>query len=196
MKEFFGKLRASIELTIIIVLVIWIVAIVEHLFHLDFFFLGIYPRESDGLIGILFSPFVHGNWEHLIANTLPLFILLVALFFFYGRKSGYILPLLWITSGITLWLVGRPAWHIGASSVIYALASFLVFGGIISRNIKLVIVAVVVAVLYCGLIYGMFPGEEGISWEGHLSGFLSGILWAFLLKNRLREIKKQAKKEQ
>ena len=96
------------------------------------------------------------------------------------------LILLWVTTGILTWIIGRPAWHIGASGIIYALASFLVFGGIMSQNVKLILLSVLVAFMYSGLVWGVFPQDEQVSWEGHLSGAISGILWAYLCRKSLR----------
>lgn len=189
MNEHLRYLKLSLTYAFFIVVVLWLIRLVESLFGFEFYTFGILPRETQGLIGILTSPLVHANWEHLIANTVPIFILTSILFFFYRMKSLYILPLLWLTAGLMTWTIGRVSWHIGASSVIYALASFLVFGGLFSKNIKLIIVAVVIAVAYYGLIFGIFPGAEEVSWEGYLSGFLSGLLWAYVFRKHLQNTK-------
>lgn len=189
MNEHLRYLKSSLTYAFLIVVVLWLIRLVESLFGFEFYIFGILPRETQGLIGILTSPLVHANWEHLIANTVPIFILTSILFFFYRMKSLYILPLLWLTAGLMTWTIGRVSWHIGASSVIYALASFLVFGGLFSKNIKLIIVSVIVVAAYYGLIFGIFPGAEGISWEGHLSGFLSGLLWAYVFRKHLQNTK-------
>lgn len=186
MNEHLRYLKSSLTYAFLIVVVLWLIRLVESLFGFEFYIFGILPRETQGLIGILTSPLVHANWEHLIANTVPIFVLASILFFFYRMKSLYILPLLWLTAGLMTWIIGRVSWHIGASSVIYALASFLVFGGLFSKNIKLIIVSVIVVAAYYGLIFGIFPGAEGISWEGHLSGFLSGLLWAYVFRKHLQ----------
>lgn len=189
MEEHLKILKSSLIYAFLIVAILWLIRLMESLFGFEFYMYGILPRETQGLIGIFTSPLVHANWEHLIANTIPIFVLLSFLFFFYRMKSAYILPLLWLTAGSITWFIGRLSWHIGASSVIYALASFLVFGGFFSKNIKLMIVSVIVIAAYYGLIFGIFPGAEGISWEGHLSGFLSGLLWAYVFRKHLQNKK-------
>ncbi|MEN9920047.1 MAG: hypothetical protein RL662_2483 [Bacteroidota bacterium] len=148
--------------------------------------LGILPRQTDGLLGILTAPFIHGNLKHLAANTIPFFVLSFLLFLFYRRKATLFLVLIWLLTGLLTWIIGRSSWHIGASGVIYGLASFLVFGGILSQNWKLILVSILVIVLYSGLVFGVFPSDPRVSWEGHLSGAVSGIILAFMYKKKLQ----------
>lgn len=180
-----GIVIVSLKYSFIFIVIFWIVEVLQYI-GFNFSSFGIFPRHTFGLIGILTSPFIHGNIEHLMANTIPFFLLSFLLFLFYRQKAFTFLLLIWLTTGILTWIIGRSAWHIGASGVIYGLASFLVFGGILSRNIKLILVSVVVVILYSGLAWGIFPGDARVSWEGHLSGAVSGIIWAYLYKKRLR----------
>ncbi|MFV0420179.1 MAG: rhomboid family intramembrane serine protease [Dysgonomonas sp.] len=189
MKEYFRLLKISIGYAFFIVLIMWMIKGFEYLFNFNFYTFGIYPRTLDGLWGIITSLFLHGDFQHLIANTLPMFILSILLFFFYGKKSTYIFILLWLTSGIFTWVIGRSSWHIGASSLIYAIASFLIFGGILSKNYKLILISILVIIVYSGLIFGLFPTSGQVSWEGHLSGALSGLLWAYIFRKSLRRHK-------
>ena len=152
----------------------------------DFSALGIMPRTLNGLIGILTSRFIHGNVQHLMANSIPFFLLLFMLILFYKKKAFGIVLLLWLTTGLLTWLIGRTASHIGASGVIYALASFLLFAGILSYKIKLLLPAILVIILYSSLIYGIFPNDTQVSWEAHLSGAVSGLLWAISYRKALR----------
>ena len=186
MKQFLRQFVKSLQYALFIVLVFWIIKWVEYLFDLQFYTLGIYPRTVEGLLGVLTSPFVHGDFGHLIANSVPMLILGTLLFFFYGKRGIGIFVLLWLTSGILTWIIGRESWHIGASSVIYALAFFLVFGGLFSKSIKLILVSVIVAVAYSGLIFGLFPVNGQISWEGHFAGAFTGFFWAYIFRNNLR----------
>jgi len=190
MKELFNLFRTSLKYALCIVLILWIIKCIESLLGLNFYTFGIYPRSTDGLWGILTSPLIHGNFQHLIANTIPMLVLTTLLFLFYRKKAVFIFILLWITAGILTWIIGRPSWHIGISSVIYALASFLIFGGFFSKNFKLIIVSIIVIIAYSGLIFGVFPGEERVSWEGHLSGALGGLLWAYVFRKEYNEAKR------
>ena len=189
MKEYFKLFKVSISYALLIVFVMWIVKGIESLLNLKLYTLGVYPRSVDGLWGVITSPLLHGDLQHLIANTLPMLILSTLLFFFYGKKSILIFILLWLTSGIFTWVIGRSSWHIGASSVIYAMASFLVFGGLISKNYKLILVSVFVIIAYSGLVFGLLPTSGQVSWEGHLSGVLAGLFWTYIYRNSLKKHK-------
>jgi len=151
---------------------------------------GIYPRELKGLLGILTSPFIHGDWKHLFNNSVPLILLGSALFHFYKRLA----PRVWIYSilytGILVWLGGRPSFHIGASGLVYALASFLFFSGFIRKHRPLMAISMVVVFIYGGMIWGIFPRDEHISWEGHLFGAFNGLFWAFYYKSEGPQRKK------
>ena len=151
---------------------------------------GVYPRELKGLLGILTSPFIHGDWKHLFNNSVPLILLGSALFHFYKRLA----PRVWIYSilytGILVWLGGRPSFHIGASGLVYALASFLFFSGFIRKHRPLMAISMVVVFIYGGMIWGIFPREEHISWEGHLFGAFNGLFWAFYYKSEGPQRKK------
>ncbi len=180
-----SSLLQALKYSFVFVVIFWIIEVVQY-FGFDLSAWGILPRSVPGLIGILTSPFIHGNWEHLMANTLPFFVLCTMLLTFYKRNAVMYLVLLWLTTGILTWCIGRSSWHIGASGVIYALASFLVFGGIMSRNAKLILLSILVVFMYSGMVWGIFPQDERVSWEGHLSGAVSGILWAYLCRKSLR----------
>lgn len=186
MKESVREIKNSLEYALSIVLVFWVVHIVQWLFGLEFYSLGVFPRSVDGLLGIITSPFIHGDFQHLIANSIPMVVLTALVFFFYKKKVFLIYSLIWITAGLLTWIIGRPSWHIGASSVIYGLASFLVFAGFFSKNFKLIIVSVIILILYSSLVWGIFPGDTRISWEGHLSGAIAGLIWAYIFRKSLK----------
>lgn len=175
----------SLKYSFIFIAIFWAVELIQFI-GVDLVTWGIYPRSIAGLPGILTSPFLHGDFQHLIANTIPFFLLSFFLFLFYKKRAASFLILIWLMTGILTWLIGRSSWHIGASGVIYGLATFLVFGGILSRNWKLILVSIVVIVLYSGLAWGILPGDARISWEGHLSGAIAGILIAVMYKRVLR----------
>lgn len=185
MKESYKNIKISLEYSVAFLVIFWIIQIVVYVTGINLSNFGIYPRSTDGLLGILTSPFIHGNPQHLIANSIPFGILSTLLFFFYRKKSILIFILIWITAGIFTWVIGRVAWHIGASSIIYGMASFLFFGGIMSKKIKLIIVSVIVMLAYSGLVWGIFPSDGQISWEGHLSGAIGGFIWAYLFRKSL-----------
>lgn len=144
---------------------------------------GILPRTIKGLPGIIFSPFIHGNNGHLFANSVPFLVLSTLLFFFYHGVEKSVFILLWIFSGFFTWLIGRgDSFHIGASGWIYGLMAFLFVSGLIRKNKQLTIVSLIVAVYYGGMIWGVLPYNPEMSWEGHLSGIISGIILAFIFR--------------
>ena len=172
------------------VVTFWIVKIIEQTTSLSFVKFGIYPLQPEGLKGIIFSPFLHSDFNHLISNSIPFFILLFAIIYYYRRISYSIFFVLYFLSGLTVWLAGRPSWHIGASGVIYAMAAFHFVSGIIRNDVRLLTISVVVVFLYGGLIWGIFPIDPRISWEGHLWGAVSGIVMAFYYsKYKIRRFK-------
>jgi membrane associated rhomboid family serine protease len=168
----------SLILPAAFVFVFWIVEIIEHTLGFTFVRLGVYPLHLKGLPGILFSPFIHSDFNHLISNSIPFFILMFMLIYFYRRISYRIFFQLYFLAGICVWFSGREAWHIGASGVVYALAAFHFVSGIIRNDVRLLTLSVVVVFLYGGMVWGMFPINPDISWEGHLWGAVSGVVLA------------------
>lgn len=174
----------------LLVLSLWIVYWFEIRFSLNWNYLGIYPGEPIGLIGILTGPFLHGSLKHLFNNSVPLLVLTVALFYFYRNVRWQILIYGWLLTGLLTWIIGRPSLHIGASGIVYMLVAFLFFRGVISKQFQFVAVALVVVFLYGGLWWYLFPIDPGISWEGHLSGFIVGLVFSLLFRELLIENKK------
>lgn len=163
-------------------LFIWLVYWVEVNYGFYFNSYGIYPLNIEGLKGIIFSPFIHGSLEHLFNNSVPLLLLSMALFYFYPDVSWKVIIWGILLSGLFTWIIGRPSHHIGASGLIYVLASFLFFKGIFSKYYRLVALSLSVVFVYGSLIWGLFPIKTGMSWEGHLSGFIVGLLFALRFK--------------
>jgi membrane associated rhomboid family serine protease len=161
------------------IFLMWLVKIIEVLFEIDLSDLGIYPLSVKGLPGIIFSPFIHGDFTHLFNNSLPLLLLSVALFYFYSEIAFKVFTWTYFLTGILVWLGGRAAWHIGASGLVYGLASFLFFSGIIRRYFRLIALSLLVVFLYGEMVWGIFPGVyKNVSWESHMLGFFSGIVLA------------------
>ena len=178
----------ALFVSVFVVVALWLIKLIEIEYGFDFSSWGLLPRDLTGLRGILFSPLIHSNMEHLEANTLTLFILTFTLFFFYRKSSYTIFVLIYLFSGFFVWLGGRDAMHIGASGIIYGLAAFLFLSGVLSRNAGLLTISLVVALLYGGLFWGIFPLKPEISWESHLWGALSGFALAWIFRHSAPEI--------
>ncbi|RPG53958.1 MAG: rhomboid family intramembrane serine protease [Flavobacteriales bacterium TMED84] len=172
----------SLKFSAIILIIIWSVKIFEIIFDYDFTEYGVLPRNFNGLIGILFSPLIHSDVNHLLSNSLPVIILCLLIFNFYSQIAKKIFIYLYFISGLWLWCFGRESFHIGASGLIYAMASFLFFSGILRKNSQLSAVALLVIFIYGGLFWGLFPIHKNVSWEGHLTGFIAGILVSFICR--------------
>lgn len=170
-------------LPLLALLSIWTVFLIEIRLGISFNSYGIFPRSLSGLIGIIASPFIHGSTSHLYNNTVPLAVLLAALCYFY--KDSYVKVILFgvLLSGLGTWCMGRPAYHIGASGLIYVLTSFIFFKGIQTKHYRLIAVSLAVVFVYGSTIWHIFPIQDEISWEGHLAGFVTGIILAFTIKD-------------
>lgn len=170
------KLLLSMIIPGIFIFLMWMVKITEVLFQLHLSHLGIHPLSIDGLPGIIFSPFIHADFKHLFNNSLPLFFLSLALFYFYSEVALKVFIWTYFITGLLVWIAGREAWHIGASGLIYGLASFLFFSGIIRRHFRLIALSLLVVFLYGSMVWGIFPGVyQNVSWESHMLGSFSGI---------------------
>ena len=179
------KLYFSLDVVLyplLFVVLMWLVFWFEIRFGRDFTSYGIHPGRIEGLRGILFGPFIHGNLKHLFNNSIPMLVLGSALFYFYRPVRWHVLILGFFITGFITWCIGRPADHIGASGIVYVLASFLFFKGIISKQYQLTALSFAVVFVYGSLFWYVFPTDSQISWEGHLSGFCVGVLLAFLYK--------------
>lgn len=179
------KKRAIISLLfpLTFVVILWAIKVFEVATDADFSGLGLVPLNTKGLIGIFTGPLIHGNWQHLLSNSLPLILLGWAIFYFYKDIAIKVFVLSYFISQIWLWFFAREGSHIGASGLIYAFASFLFVSGIIRRNRNLMALSLLVIFLYGSLIWGILPLEERVSWEGHLMGMVAGIIIAIYYKD-------------
>lgn len=164
----------------IIGILMCLIFILENGMDWDFHRAGIFPRRIESLFGIFGYVFIHADVSHLINNLISFIILGSFLYYFYGQIATKILITSYISSGLMLWIIGREGWHIGASGLIYSLAFFLFFSGIIRKHGPLIAISFIVALNYGNMIWHIFPWEihDSISWEGHLSGGVIGFILA------------------
>ena len=162
----------------------WLVFSIEFYTGNNFAFLGITPRSLFGLIGIFLAPLIHGDVVHLLSNTFPLLFLGATLFFFYHRIGNVVLFRCYFFTNILVWLFSpRVSIHIGASGIIYGLASFLIFFGLLRRDFMSLMISVAVMLTYGGIFYGILPTHSMVSWESHLAGAIVGTINAFTLSD-------------
>ena len=171
--------KYSLLIPVLIVGLFWLVKLTENVMDISLVEFGILPLQFEGLPGIIFSPFIHSSYDHLMSNSIPFLILSFALLYFYRNLAYRILFLIYILSGICVWLGGRESWHIGASGIVYGLASFLFFSGVFRKDANLLTIGIIVIFLYGSMFWGIFPIKPGISWESHLWGATSGLMLAF-----------------
>ncbi len=191
MKQELEHLKDNLFVPFVFVLILWIVQVVQVLFNIDLGYYGVLPRTQYGLQGILFYPFIHGDWGHLFSNSIPVFVLLFILLTTYRTIAWRVWILIWLLSGVGIWLFGRENFHIGASGLIYGLAFFIFFSGIFRRDLKSMAVALLVAFLYGGIVWGLLPLQEGVSFEGHITGAVAGMLCAYYYRSVNLPPKKQ-----
>lgn len=165
-----------------LVMIMWIVFWIEMRFHTDFTKYGILPRSLQGSLGILTSPFIHSGFSHLWSNTVPIAVLTFFLGIFYYKESTRILIFGVLLSGVLTWMIGRTSYHIGASGLIYVLASFIFFKGVFINNYRHIAASLIIVFLYGSLIWYVLPVKSHISWEGHLSGAITGLILACCIK--------------
>jgi membrane associated rhomboid family serine protease len=178
-----NRLRQAFRLAMAFATVLWIIKAVEAFFHLELAQYGVYPLRFSGLFGILTGPFIHGSWSHLVANTLPIIVLGTALIYGYPRSAKFVLPAVWLGSGVGVWLLGREAYHIGASGLTFGVMFFLLVIGILRWDKRAIVLSMIVFLLYGSMVWGIFPLQPGISFESHFFGAVIGTLLAIMLKN-------------
>lgn len=180
------KFLGSLIIPLLLVALMWAVMIIEVSLDINLNHYGLVPHTLQGLVGILTIPFLHGGWEHLMANSVPIIVLGTALYYFYPTLSNRVMLFSYIGSGLLTWCLGNPATtHVGASALIYSLNLFLIVSGFIRGNRQLIVISLIMVFLYGSFIWGMIPSlakPQNISWEGHLAGAIMGIVLALLLR--------------
>jgi len=183
-KQFKNFIFSSVLPVLLLIMPLFIVKFLESNYNLSFSQWGILPRQASGLAGIFFSPFIHANWTHLMNNAIPLFIMGVAIFYFYKEIAWKTFFWIWLMQGVWTWVAARNSFHIGASGVLYGLFGFLLLSGILRMNKALLIISLLVVFEYGSMVWGIFPIKYEVSWESHLWGFAAGVVLAFAFKKQ------------
>ena len=181
------KFLSSLVIPVIFVALMWVVKVVEYCFGLDLGVWGLRPHYWKGLYGIFTMPFLHGSWEHLMTNSVPILVLGTALYYCYSSIATKVFGLSFVLSGFLTWCIASRGVHVGASALIYALNLFLIVSGLIRRDGKLIAISLIMVFLYGSFVWGMIPSLakfQNISWEGHLAGFITGVFLAFVYRKQ------------
>ncbi len=177
-----SKLFFSLFYPALFVALLWLILFYEQVSGNSLSEFGIYPRTVHGLIGIVTSPLLHANRDHLLSNTFPLLILGSVMFYFYRPIAFQVFFWVYLMTGVWVWAAARDAYHIGASGILYGFISFLFFSGIFRKDTRLMALSLFVVFLYGGTIWGILPLDPGISFESHLLGALAGLITAYNFK--------------
>lgn len=179
-----SKLYVALLIPSLLIVVLWLAEAYFYFLSADRSIWGVFPRSIHGLSGILTMPFVHGDWEHLLSNSIPLGVLMSGILYLYQSIAWPVIGLSYLVPSMLVWFFARANYHIGASGMIFAFAFFLFFSGILRKETRTLALSLMVAFLYGGMIWGVFPGQVGISWEGHLFGALTGLVVAIIFRNK------------
>ncbi|MDD4971398.1 MAG: rhomboid family intramembrane serine protease [Paludibacter sp.] len=175
----------SIFIPFIIGIIMVLSFILEKGMDWDFHTAGIFPRRVENIWGVFTLIFVHADWSHLANNVISFVLLGSFLYYFYKELASKVMIISYIFSGLILWIIGRDSWHIGASGLIYSLAFFLFFSGIIRKHVPLIAISLIVAFIYGSMVWHIFPwqNQDPISWEGHLAGGIIGFFLSIYYRN-------------
>ncbi|MFK7834470.1 MAG: rhomboid family intramembrane serine protease [Winogradskyella sp.] len=170
---------------LIILFIVWLVFWYQVRIDSGIKAFGIRPQKIEGLLGIVTSPFLHGDINHIYNNSIPLFVLTLALFYFYNKIAWKVIGLGIVMSGFLTWCIASSGNHIGASGLVYVMVSFMFFKGIFAKHYRLIALSLLVIFLYGSMIWYVFPIKSGMSWEGHLSGLITGLTFALFFRKQV-----------
>ena len=176
--------QLALRLSLAFAALLWAIQLLNLALDLDAAPFGVAPRTLAGLTGLVFAPLVHGGFEHLLANTLPIVILGTAMLHLYPRSSPIVLPAIWIGPGLAVWLFASGGVHLGASGLVYGMVAYVFTAGLIRRDRRAIAASMIVAFLYGASVWGVLPIQRGHSWETHLAAALIGLALAFALRDR------------
>lgn len=166
------------------VALLWLIEVLDRVLPGDFESHGVEPRTDEGLQGIVFAPLLHGDWDHLVSNSIPLLMLGFLLALSGLRTFAVTTAIIWVVGGVGVWLVaGSNTIHIGASGVVFGWLVFLVVRGVFAKDLTQIALGVVVFMAYGTILLGVLPGEPGVSWQGHLFGAVGGAIAAWFARD-------------
>lgn len=177
------RFRRSLRITLTFVAGLWLILVVDSLTTFALTTYGVMPHRASGLLGLVTMPLLHGGPAHLVHNSLPTLTMLTALLFFYPASGKRVLPWMWLLPGVFVWLAGEQgSTHFGASGLNFALLGYVSVGGLLRKSAPQLALSLATLFLWGGMLSGILPIKEGISWEGHLGGLLTGLLLAVVYR--------------
>jgi membrane associated rhomboid family serine protease len=186
-----NRFRPAFTKGFLFVAVLWLIRIIESAYKIDLTVYGIYPKTLQGFFGIFTAPLIHADFNHLFSNSITLLVLLTILFYFYKESALRVILIVYLYGGFLVWLAARPAYHIGASGLVYGLVCFLFFSGVFRWEKRAIILSLLITFLYGSLTWGILPIDETISFESHLFGAVTGMICAFIFRKYDRETFKE-----
>jgi membrane associated rhomboid family serine protease len=179
-----ANFRLAFRIALGFVAVLWLVQLLNAALGVGPDDLGVRPREVRGLVGVLLAPLVHAGFGHLVANSVPLLVLGTAMLYLYPNASLWVLPAIYFGPGVAVWLFARGGDHVGASGLVYGLASYVFVAGLIRRDRRAIATSLLVSFLYGAMVWGVLPLVPHVSWETHLAAALIGVVLAIALRRR------------
>jgi len=176
-------LKHAVLISLAFVILLLAIEILDQALDLNLYRLGVYPREPAGLFGILYGPLIHGSWNHLLSNSFALLVLGTTLIYAYPRSTLPVFLAIYFLSGLFTWLFARQSYHFGASGLTHGIMFFIFTIGILRRDRQSAALALMVSLVYGGMVWSIFPQEPDISYESHFFGAIIGVLAAFLFRN-------------
>jgi membrane associated rhomboid family serine protease len=175
--------RLALKTSLWVVGILWFIEIADVYLSLGLGRFGLRPRDAFGLVGIVTAPILHGGYEHLFSNTMPLLVSLTAMLYLYPNAALRAIPMIWLGGGLLAWCIGRPSIHIGASGLVYGMLAFVFVSGMLRQDFRSMAVSLFVWFLYGSMLWGILPIRPNMSWEMHLSGALLGVIMAFIYRD-------------
>ena len=183
-KEEKKKIKDGLFLALSFILILWIVKLIEINFDISFVKYSMYPRKLSGLKGIVTTPLIHENLMHLFNNSVPLFVSIIGIMYFFRKHAFQIFALIYLVTHFIIWLTAPQSFIIGASGLVYAYLSFLFFVSAFSNNKNMLALSLILIFAYGTMIWGIIPVNTNISWESHLIGAITGFVFAIIYKNK------------
>jgi membrane associated rhomboid family serine protease len=174
--------KLALQMALTVLGALWLILILDSVLGLGLARFGLRPRHLEGLIGVFTAPLLHGGFEHLFSNSLPLLVSLTLVLYLYPRSAMRVIPIIWMGSGLLGWFIGRPSLHFGASGFVYGLLAYVFISGMLRLDMRSVAVSVMVWFLYGSMIWGVLPIRPNMSWELHLSGAILGVALALVYR--------------